>query len=189
METILVKDLMVPVAEYATVPQTANLFDVVLALEDSHTAIDPSRHKHRAVLVLDEQKQVVGKLSMIAILKALEPKYGKLEAKGTLSRSGHSPDLIESIFQSYFLWNETLDLVCSRAPNIKVRDLIGLPEESGYIEETDDLAKSIHKLVVAEYASLLVKRGDHVVGILRLSDVFLKICKRIKSCGDGLEKN
>lgn len=182
METILVKELMVPIEEYATVPQTANLFDAVTALEESHTAIDPTRHKHRAVLVLDEQKQVLGKLSMIAILKALEPKYGELEAKGTLSRSGHSPELIDSMFQDHFLWNETLDLICSRAPNIKVRDLIGLPEEAGYIEATDDLTKAIHMLVVSEYASLLVRRDDCVVGILRLSDVFSKISTKIKSC-------
>lgn len=183
METILVKELMVPIEEYATVSQEANLFDAVLALEESHTSIDPTRHKHRAVLVLDEQKQVMGKLSMIMILKALEPKYGELEAKGTLSRSGHSPELIDSMFQDHFLWNETLDLICGRALNIKVRDLIGLPEEAGYIEETDDLPKAIHKLVVSEYASLLVKRDDRVVGILRLSDVFSKISTKIKSCG------
>jgi hypothetical protein len=35
---------------------------------------------------------------------------------------------------------------------------------------------------MGRHQSLLVTRGEAVVGILRLSDVFNKVCDEIKSC-------
>ena len=52
MKTVIVKELMVPIEEYATVPQEANLYETVLALEKAQMSYDPSKHKHRAILVL-----------------------------------------------------------------------------------------------------------------------------------------
>ena len=103
MKTIAVNELMIPLEEYATVPQDTNLYEAVLALERAQMAFDPAKHKHRAILVLDEHKQVVGKLTMLDILMAMEPKYAELEAAGALSRSGYSPDMISSMFKDNIL--------------------------------------------------------------------------------------
>lgn len=185
MKTISVKELMVPLEEYATVPLKANLLEAVLALENAQKGIDPAKHKHRAILVVDEQrKRIVGKLGMFDILMALEPKYGELEAQGMLSRSGYSPDLISSMFKDHFLWSEPLKFICSRVPNLKVRDFMQPPTEVAYIEENATLDEAIHQLVVCRYQSLLVTREKQVVGILRLSDVFTRICDIIRACDD-----
>ena len=182
MKTIIVKDLMVPIEEYATVSQDANLFEAVIALENSQMAFDPSKHKHRAILVLDEANNVVGKLDMFDILMALEPKYGQLEATGVLSSSGYSPDLIKSMLKDNFLWSEPLQFICSRATEMNVSDFMEAPAEGVYIEENATLDEAMHQLLVGRYQSLLVTRDDKVVGILRLSDVFTKICEKIKTC-------
>jgi len=42
------------------------------------------------------------------------------------------------------------------------------------------MGEATHQLVVSPYHSLLVARNDEVVGILRLSDVFAKICDIFK---------
>jgi CBS domain-containing protein len=94
VKTITVKDLMVPLEAYATVPQEATLREAVLALENAQMTLAPSRHLHRAILVLDESGKVVSKIIMKDILVALEPNYGKVEGMGVLARSGFSPDLI-----------------------------------------------------------------------------------------------
>lgn len=182
MKTISVSELMVPLEEYATVPLNANLHEAVLALEKAQAGFDPAKHKHHSILVLDEHRNIVGKLVMHDILMALEPKYGALEAQGTLSRAGYSPDLIKSLFKDHFLWNEPLQFICSRVPNLKVRDFMEPPTDAAYIQESATLGEAIHQLVVCRYQSLLVKRKDQVVGILRLSDVFTIICDKIKTC-------
>jgi len=182
MKTITVKQLMVPLEEYATVSQDTSLFEAVHALEKAQKAFDPAKHKHRAILVLDENRQVVGKLDMFDILMALEPKYAELGAKGALTREGYNPDLIKSMLQDHFLWSGTLEHVCGRGAHVKVRDIMAVPDQCNYIQETDTLDEAIHQLVVCRFQSLLVSRKDRVVGILRLSDVFTRICEKISTC-------
>ena len=75
MRTITVGELMVPLEEYATVSKEATLREAILALEKAQMTLDPARHKHRAILVLDEGGKVVSKITMKNILFALEPNY------------------------------------------------------------------------------------------------------------------
>ena len=181
MKTITVKDLMVPLDEYATVPREATLREAIHALEMAQMTLDPSRHKHRAILVLDESGKVVSKITIKNILVALEPNYGKVEGTGVLERSGFSPDLIRSMLEDNALWAEPLQFFRERATKLKVGDFIQAPSEGEYIDDHATLGEAIHRLVVYPYHSLLVTSGDEVVGILRLSDVFTKICDVIKS--------
>ena len=180
MKTITVKDLMLPLDKYATVPLEATLHQAILALEEAQMTLDPSRHKHRAILVLDEHGKVVSKLTMKAILIALEPKYGKVEGTDVLERSGFSPDLIRSMLEDNALWAKPLDFVRERATELKVGDFIQPPSDSEYIDENASLGEATHQLIVQPHLSLLVTRDDEVVGILRLSDVFTTICDIIK---------
>lgn len=182
MKTAMVKALMVPIEEYATVSEEANLYEAVLALENAQKAFDPLKHKHRAILVLDSKQNVVGKLVMLDILMALEPKYGELEATGALSRSGYSPEIIKSMLKDHLLWGEPLQFICSRARKLNVCDIMEAPADGVYIEEDARLDEAIHQLVACRYQSLLVTRDDKVVGVLRLSDVFTTLCDKIKTC-------
>ena len=182
MKTIAVKELMVPLEAYATVPQEATLREAVLALEKAQMTLDPSRHKHRAILVLDDSGKVVSKITMKNILVALEPNYGKMEGMEVLERSGFSPDMIKDMLKNSALWAEPLQFFCERAAELKVSDFIQAPSEGEYIDENATLAEATHQLIVYPYLFLLVTSSDEVVGILRLSDVFTKICDIIKGC-------
>jgi len=180
MKTIIVKELMVPLNEYATVCREATLRDAVLALEKAQMTLDPSQHKHRAILVLDENGKVLSKITMKDILVALEPNYGKVEGMGVLERSGYSPDLIRSMLEDNALWAKPLQFVRERATKLQVVDIIQTPSEGEYIDENATLGEAAHQLIVQPYHSLLVTSSDEVVGILRLSDVFTKVCDIIK---------
>ncbi len=182
MRTITVKNLMVPLEEYATVPLDATLYDAIIALEKAQAAFDQKRHKHRAILVLDANGKVAGKISIFDILIALEPKYGQLEAEGVLSRSGYSSELIHSMLKDNALWSEPLEFVCDRAPELNVRDFMETPSDGVYIDEKAAMGEAIHQIVIQKHHSLLVTREGVVVGILRLTDVFATICDKIKTC-------
>jgi CBS domain-containing protein len=180
VKTITVKELMVPLEAYATVPKEATLREAVLALEKAQMTLDPSRHKHRAILVLDGSGKVVSKITMKNILVALEPNYGKVEGMDVLERSGFSPDLIKDMLENSALWAEPLQFFCERAAKLKVSDFIQAPSEGEYIDQNATLGEATHQLIVQPYLSLLVTNHDEVVGILRLSDVFTKVCDIIK---------
>jgi len=51
MDAMKIKDLMVPLEEYATVSDSATLYEAVLALEEAQEKFDHLPYKHRAVLV------------------------------------------------------------------------------------------------------------------------------------------
>lgn len=183
MKTRKVKELMVPLAEYATVGEGASLYEAVLALEDAQKKFRQAAYKHRAILVLDQNRRVVGKLSQLDVIKGLEAGYkGMGDFKG-ISHTGFSTDFIKSMVDKYGLWQKPLEDVCRRAPHIKVKDIMYTPTEGEYVAEEATLDQAIHQLVIGRHQSLLVtKDGKEIVGILRLTDVFQELCEMIKSC-------
>ncbi|MDX9788125.1 MAG: CBS domain-containing protein [Desulfobacterales bacterium] len=173
-----VKDLMVPLSDYVTVGVNATLFEAVQALEKAQANNEKGRHPHRAVLILDANKNVVGKLSHHDIMRALEPKYDHLE----LTRFGYSRKFMESLLEKYQLWEDSLDDICRKANEKKVVNFMAKPTEAELINESAPLNLAIHQLLMGCHQSLLVMRADQVIGVLRLTDVFQEISRMMKEC-------
>jgi hypothetical protein len=182
MQSIKVGELMVPLAEYATVLEDATLTEAVLALETAQKRFEGDREKPRAVLALDKTGRVVGKLDQWTVLWALEPRYKQMGNLKETSRYGFSPDFLRSMIDSYGLWRKPLEGLCRKAAEMKVKDIMQTPTEGEYVGEDASLDAAIHQLVMGRHQSLLVTRGEAIVGIIRLSDVFKKICDNIKAC-------
>ena len=182
MKDTTVKDLMVPLSEYATVSEKTSLGEAILVLDKFQKEFDPLRHRHRAILVFNEENKIVGKVSMLDLLKALEPKYETLDNEEMLSGTGLSPDVLKSMIEQYALWGKPLRNICTKAAGIKVRQCMYTPSPGEYIDENVTLDVAVHKLIIGLHHSLIVTSGDDITGILRLSDVFTKICEEIKAC-------
>ena len=181
MKTIMIKDLMVPLEEYATVPDSATLHEAVLALEEAQEKFQHLPYKHSAVLVYDKQDHIVGKLSQLDIIKALEPKYREMGDIKSLSRFGLSRKFISSIMENNYLWEKPLNDICRKASSIQVKDFMHTPDEGEYVNEDASLEMACHQLVLGHHQSLLVTRGEKIVGILRLTDVFNAIFQIMKT--------
>jgi CBS-domain-containing membrane protein len=178
-----VKDMMVPLKDYATVSEGATMFDVVVALDKAQGEFDQSRYRHRAILVFNDQGEIVGKVSQLDLLKALEPRIDKFLNTGALSRTGYSIDYLESLSR-HGLWGKALDDLCRKAADLRVKDFMYAPHQDEFIEEQADLNEAVHRLVVGQHHSLLVTRGEEkgIVGVLRLTDVFKLVSERIIAC-------
>ena len=182
MKSKLVKDLMVPLSDYATVSEDATLGDAVAALKASQAGFDPDKHPHRAILILDEQRNVVGKISLLSILKALEPKYdGMLSDKGPW-HLGFTLKFQKTMLESLRLWQDPLERICKKAAGIRVRTFMTAPVESEIVEIDAPLGEAVHQLVIGHHQSLLVADAGKVVGILRLADVFQAVADAVLEC-------
>ena len=177
-----VKDLMVPLHEYATVSKEATLFDAVMALEKAQSEFDQNRYRHRAVLILDGSGNVVGKVSQLDILRALEPKYGEMGGQIPLTRFGYSRKFMSSLLEKFNLWDTPIHEICRKSMNLKVASFMYVPSEGEYVEENASLTEAIHHLVMGYHQSLLVAKEKKIVGILRLTDVFKEITQIVKNC-------
>jgi CBS domain-containing protein len=182
MQSIKVEELMVPLAEYAAVSAEATLSEAVYALETAQKSVEGDREKHRAVLVLDPKGRVVGKLDQWTVLWAIEPRYKEIGNLRETSRYGFSPEFLRSMIKNYGLWSKPLDGLCKKAAAIKVKEIMHQPTEGEYVAVDATLDTAIHLLVMGRHQSLLVTRGQDIVGVLRLSDVFRKVSDSIKAC-------
>jgi CBS domain-containing protein len=177
-----VKELMVPLSEYATVPEGSTLFEAVLALEKAQEEYDHTKYKHRGVLILDKDQRVIGKLGQLDVLRALEPKTGDPGEYKELGQFGFSDRFVHDLRKRRQLGAAPLRGLCSEASRLKVEDFMQAPSEGEIIEQEASLESAIMQLVTGRHLSLLVTIDKKIVGILRLTDVFAAIFHAMKEC-------
>lgn len=182
METKLVKDLMIPLSEYATVSKDATLAEAVVALKNSQEVFDPAKYRHRAILVYDGKKNIIGKLSLISILRALEPKYDQMISDKRPMHVGFTRQFQKAMLNQLRLWEAPLEHLCKKAADIKVESFMIPPEDGEYVEKDESLNEAIHQFVMGNHQSLLVTEEKNIVGILRLTDVFTTVSEMIIAC-------
>ncbi|WP_027370288.1 CBS domain-containing protein [Desulfovermiculus halophilus] len=189
MKSVSVQDLMIPLHEYATVHEEDLLHQAVHALEQAQknflAASKERRYPHRAVLVVSQDEEVVGKLSQLDILRSLEPKYDQLVDSRAMNRtttSGFSLSFLRSMVSDYGLFDRPLVDLCRKAASIKVKDCMLTPDTGEFVHVDDTLEFGVHQLIVGQHQSLLVLEKKRIVGILRLVDVFHQIAELLQSC-------
>jgi len=183
-EIITVQELMVPLEEYGLVSEDTTLFEAVMELEKAQERRSEEKrpYLHRAILVKNKAGKVIGKIGHIDILRGLEPRYKQMGDTRTLSRAGFSPDFLESMMETYALCDTSLIDICGKGANIRVKDFMYTPEEGEYIEADASLCLAIHRFIMGSHIGLLVVDDGEIVGVLRLSDVFMKIFELMKQC-------
>jgi len=180
MQKFLVRDVMVPLERYATIHEDRLLIDAIDALEKAQKSFEESPYVHRAILVYDDNKKIVGKVTQWDVIKCLEPKYETFGDMRSTSLSGVSPMLIKSMMEKYSLWQVDLDVICSRVAGKKIKDIMYKPAEGEKIEADATLGEALHNFIIGHHQSLLVTKDSEIIGILRLVDVFKLICEKVK---------
>ena len=122
METKKIKEIMIPIENYASINQDSSLYDAILAIRKSQEKLSMGMQPIRAVLVVDNNNNVVGKMGHLAFLKALEPKYNNIIDLEKLTRAGVSSAFISSMTDNLTLWQDDLISICKRASTVIVKD-------------------------------------------------------------------
>jgi len=123
MKSVRVKELMVPIDSYATVPPEATLREAILALDRSQQALTPSQHKHRAILVLDSEGELLGKIALSDIISALAPDFSEVTELKGLSVSGLNLETIQSMLEANPVWHDPMQFLCDRSPHLNAREI------------------------------------------------------------------
>ena len=177
MDDVRVRDLMVPLSLYGTVNEHHTLAQALGALDASRERLQSRGQPARAVLVVDDGGRVVGQVGQVDFLKALEPKFSLLGDLDTIARAGVSEEFVDSLVENLSFFRGTLDDLCHRAGQIEVRLIMRPVRES--IDEDAPLTEAIHRLVMWQTMRVLVTRKGVTVGVLRLTDVFEEVARRM----------
>ncbi|MFT5727796.1 MAG: CBS domain-containing protein [Desulforhopalus sp.] len=176
MHNYLAKDLMVPISEYATVEIGTPLIEAVQALEKAQGMYTDSKYQHRAVLVMDKSGNVVGKITQLRALKAIEPKFDYINEIAEIKKFNFSEDYLVELRSMYREQGKIINKkTLTSASKKKVEEFMQAHSPGEYITEDGSLDQAIHKLVSGKHLSLLVTKGDKITGILRVADVFTAV--------------
>lgn len=188
MEKTCVRDLMVPISVYATVKVGTSLLNAMLALEKAQETYTSSKYLHRAILVLDHNNKVIGKIGQLRILKALETRYDLDTQIDNLSNFRFSDDYIAGKQEQYRMQGPILNGDSLRdAAGKKVEEFMQRPTAGEYVSADCTLDVAIHRLVAGTHLSLLVTKEEEIVGILRIADVFASVFNEMRIRGVASE--
>jgi Mg2+/Co2+ transporter CorB len=182
LKTLIVKDVMVPLSEYRSIPADMGLADAVAQLEDALEEYGTSPRRLQGLLVKDKTGKVVGKLSPLDLIMALEPTYKKLYNEDGFSSMGISREEIRKQVESLGLWRDPLLSICQRAAVTPVSEIMYTPAQGETVAEDATLAQAMHQLLVGFHQALLVMRGDEIVGVLRLEEVYQRVADLLGTC-------
>jgi hypothetical protein len=183
MET-LVSDFMIPIAKFPRISDTATFSGAVMALERAQEEFLSGKREQRIMLVTDSENKVVGKLSPIDVVRGLEPNFEKLVDEQSSVYVEKFNYVIQPMKEQTTLWAKPLDDLCTTAKDVLVKDFIQTPKSSQIIESESTLNNAFHRFVMFKHDSLFVMDGKKLIGLLRFSDVYKEIVRRIKeSCG------
>ena len=177
----LAKDLMVPISEYATVSQGATLLESVLALEKAQEEYTETRYSHRAVLIMGQNNRVIGKLSQLDFLRVLERSNEHIDKVRDIGKFGFSPKAIIAHKETLRNQDFSMEEILSEAAHLKVEDFMQSPSEGEYIDEDTPLDTAVYQLLSGRHLSLLVTKGEEIVGVLRMADVFAAVFHAMKA--------
>jgi CBS domain-containing protein len=172
-----VRDIAIPLSDYAVVGDEATVLEALKALQASQERVSPDRQPHRGILVRDRTGRIVGKLNHFAFLRALVPDRQVLGDAAYLDRAGVGDDLRQSSMQMLDLLTGDLVNLCERARSALVKDVFTPTTVS--IDEGATLHEAIARFLEHQTLSLLVTRGGDTVGLLRLSDLFEEVAGQI----------
>ncbi len=175
-----VKDLMIPLSEYAVIDQDATLLDALNELDEAQKNLPAKSYRHRAVLVRNKKGKIVGRLGHFAFIKALNKPTHKFLDNPYLRRAGVSEDMLNISKDRMSFMNQDISLICSQARYVKVGDIVLSGTQK--IDETATLQEALELFIKHESLSLLVTRGTEVVGILRVADFFEELANYMKEC-------
>ncbi|MDD3732148.1 MAG: CBS domain-containing protein [candidate division Zixibacteria bacterium] len=169
MPTKHAKDIMIPLNKYPNIPHTFSLKEAVAEMEMSVIEVKGQRSLPRALLVFDDNQQLLGIVRRRDILRGLEPKFLKtmpITHRKQLFNIEVDPNLV--------------DLSQGKIAK-SIQDQSGLPVTEVMqpvvttVDYEDHLAKIIYKMVNMDLNLIPVVKDQKVVGVVRSVDVFNEI--------------
>ncbi len=182
MKTRQVRDLMVPITDYATIHADATIGEAIVALENENKRHGDKPYRHHSLVVIDANRHAVGRLSQIDIMHALEPRYSELGEARWIGQSVFSRSALVALRETFQLWEQPIEDICRNMGDVHIRDFMQSPQEGEFVEDTDTMNVAVHRIVMGRHHSLLVTHDKEIVGILRSTDLFNTFYEMLAAC-------
>lgn len=182
MKSRRVKDLMIPIADYATIKAEATIGEALAALENQNRRHGDKPYRHQSLIVIDAKRHAVGRLSQVDIMRAMEPRYMEIGDASWVRKSVFDRRALTEMREKFELWERPLEDMCRDIGQLKVKDYMQVPSDGEFVEEDDTMNVAMHRTIMGRHHSLLVIRNREIVGILRSTDLFNTLYETLAAC-------
>lgn len=166
-----VRDVMIPIASYPSVRDTATLRDAVRVMETAELDVHGRRSLPRVLLVFDEIEVLVGYVRRRDLMLGLEPKFlvvQPLAYRKKLFDVAVDPNLSELSY----------DRVVRGIREQGDRPISDVMQPIEAIVQADDhIMKAIYEMVSQDLTLIPVVDGKQLVGVVRSVELFHEIAQ------------
>ena len=174
LDDLQVRDVYITIDEYPNIHHNA---PIGTAINMMHHVIK-TKAKFRTLLVLDDDDHLKGYLSIRDLIRAVGPDYLHKKKPDV---KGHQPFNIEGLDQDMsalaFIWQEGFTLKLHDELKKPVKEHMTLMEDS--VTTEDSIAKCLYLMLFHDVLILPVVEEDHVIGVIRLIDLFDHIAENV----------
>ncbi|AEF94033.1 CBS domain containing protein [Desulfotomaculum nigrificans CO-1-SRB] len=152
-----VKDIMVPIQDYATVFLENSLRDAMFVLKNTfYAGCTAGSEPHRSVLVFDKEKRLVGTLSFRDVI-------GSLQIPGDLPKH----------------WEGFFTRLCLAHAHKKVKDVMR-PIGTVSLNANDNIINAIYLLLNQDLDLVPVLEHGNVIGMVRPVEIFKEVSELVE---------
>ncbi len=166
-EEHVVKNVMVPFADYTTIPETGNVREAIAKMRASFfSRLSTSRLMetgHRSVLVMDDRKNVVGILTIADLMEAIMPGY----------LSAPKPSTADSMEFSPMFWTGMFSREVVQMGGKQVREIMS--PAPLVIDADANLMEAAYMMIKSNLRRLLVMENGKAIGVIREQDLFFEM--------------
>ena len=164
-----VMGVMVPINEYTTLNGDQTIEDAIARLKESFVSkVSTSRIMetgHRSVLVVDDEKNVIGIMTIRDLLELIMPPY----------LSAPKISMADSVQYSPMFWDGMFSKAITQKAATKLKDVMS--PDPFTIDGTASLMEAAYMIVDKKVRRLVVMIAGEVAGVVREQDLFFEIEK------------
>ncbi|MBW1766620.1 MAG: response regulator [Deltaproteobacteria bacterium] len=161
------KDIMIPIEDYTTIDPESTVREGIERLKRSFEgALSTSRVMetgHRSILVLDGKGDLVGILSIVDLIEALQPSY----------LSAPKLSMADSLHYSPIFWSGLFTIQATSLSTKKIRDIMSAAPKT--IDEETNLMEIANLMSSENIRRMVVSRKGKVVGVVREQEIFFEL--------------
>lgn len=172
LDDLVARDFMVPIEEYPHITVSSSVCDAISLM---HSSLADS-HKYRTILVTDEDRHLMGYLSLRDLIRAVGPRYLRKDAP---NYKGHQPfhGISDDMSVLSLIWQEGFTVKIREEAKKSVEGMMTLIEHT--VSPDDPFAKCIYLMLVQDELIIPVAEDNKVIGVIRLVDIFELIAESL----------
>ncbi len=165
LKDMKIKDLLISISDYPSINSEASVRDAFFYLRKNFL----EGLGFRSIFVIDKDDNIKGHLTMMDLIKAVEPRFLK-EIPVYQGLDLDEPELS-------IIWQQSFSEQCKEEARKSVTDVMKSFDTVLSIE--DPIAKAAYLMVKLNIRVLPVKENNKIVGVIRMVDIFKDIAKLI----------